>query len=61
VESGQVAPSRTSDVDNCQDVSWESDEGVEPVAMELEVGNLTFRYDCLSSVAMELEVGNLTR
>ena len=37
VENGQVAPSKTSDVDNCLDTSWDSDEGADTPTMELEV------------------------
>ena len=37
VENGQVAPSKTSDVDNCTDSSWDSDEAADTPTMEIEV------------------------
>ncbi len=36
-DSGQVAPSRSSDVDSCNDGSWDSDDEDTP-SRELEVG-----------------------
>ena len=39
VENGQMAPSKTSDVDNCQDSCWDSDEGVNTPPMEIEASS----------------------
>lgn len=37
VENGQVAPLKSTDVDNSHDSSWDSEEGVEPITMEIKV------------------------
>ena len=37
VENGQVAPSKSSNVDNCQEISWDFDEESDSPLMELEV------------------------
>lgn len=37
VENGQVAPLKSSDVDNCLESSWESEEDADTPTMELEV------------------------
>ena len=38
MENGQVAPSKSSDVDNCQEmVNWDADDGMDSPIMELDV------------------------
>ena len=36
VDSGVVAPAKSTDVDSCHDSSWDSDEGDRPT-LEMEV------------------------